>query len=371
MYRMHSCYLSYERLKEITETQKPYRGTTNKYPIDKRSASYKYFTVEKEGDNDVYHITYYEEHNHVDITKQEYDTYIACGVKCSTYTPYQETEAKYFRVDSRPNLLGIVRPDNTFEYVKSHDNPNHFVSYGQGENILLSSWLCADQRRSGSQGGTVVGKLKPASSYSTPMPDKYEVFHPVFKGLRINLNDFSVHPSCHYKTTSKKVNRKAGKELLKGYETFYKVCETMLTPMEYKTFIEVAVDVIKETKLSHKSLDSYYISTEDTKLLAEIADRIKDEAPLDAFIMYSVAYDTNGMWQRVRNVGKSNYWTSNGAEMFLPKLFVSVRRVLNKQFYKKNPSVLTEVDNKMGEYYPPCAWGVDLFVNGVEVNQYC
>jgi hypothetical protein len=370
MYGIYDCLLSYDRLKDITKTQKPYRGTANKYPIDKRTASYKYFTVEKEGDDEVYHISYYEVHDHVEVTKEEYVDLNNKGIKTSSYTPYQETVARYFRVNSKPNLLGIVRPDDTFEYVKSHDNPDHHTSYNQGENILLSTWLDCDQRRSGSQGGTVVGRFKPTSSYSTPMPEKYEVFHPVFRGLRINLNDFSIHPSCHYKTTSKKVNRKAGKELLKGYETFYKVCETMLTPMEYKTFIDVAVDVIKESDLSQESLSSYYTSAEDTKLLAESADRIKDEAPLDAFIMYSVAYDINGMWQRVRNVGKNNYWTSNGAEMFLPKLFASVKRVMNKQFYKKNPSVLTEVDNEMGKYYPPCAWGVDLFVNGVETNQY-
>ena len=370
MYGIYDCLLSYDRLKDITKTQKPYRGTTNKYPIDKRTASYKYFTVEKEGDDDVYHISYYEVHDHVEVTKEEYEDLNAKGIKTSTYTPYQETEAKYFRVSTEPNLLGIVRPDNTFEYVKAHVNPNHHVGYGQGENILLSTWLQADQRRSGSQGGVIVGRWKPDTSYRTPMPDRYEAFHPVFKGLRINMSDFSVHPSCHYKTTSKKVNRKAGKELLKGYETFYKVCETMLTPMEYKTFIEVAVDVIKESNLSQESLSSYYTSAEDTKLLAETAERIKDDAPLDAFIMYSVAYDTNGMWQRVRNVDKNNYWTSSGAEIELAKLFASVKRVMNKQIYKKHPSILTEVDNKMGEYYPPCTWGVDLFVNGIETNQY-
>ena len=370
MYGIYDCLLSYDRLKDITKTQKPYRGTTNKYPIDKRTASYKYFTVQKEGDDDVYHISYYEVHDHVEVTKEEYVDLNAKGIKTSTYTPYQETVARYFRVNIEPNLLGIVRPDNTFEYVKAHVNPNHNVGYGQGENILLSTWLQADQRRSGSQGGVIIGRWKPDTSYRTPMNERYEAFHPVFKGLRINMRDFSIHPSCHYKTTSKKVNRKAGKELLKGYETFYTVCETMLTPMEYKTFIEVAVDVIKESGIPQESLDNYYTSLEDTKFLSETADRIKDDAPLDAFIMFSVAYDINGMWQRVRNVGKNNYWTSNNAEMFLPKLFVSVRRVLNKQFYKKNPSVLTEVDNKMGEYYPPCAWGVDLFVNGVEVNQY-
>jgi hypothetical protein len=46
-----------------------------------------------------------------------------------------------------------------------------------------------------------------------------------------------------------------------------------------------------------------------------------------------------------------------------------MKRKINKELYKRNPSVMKLTEYVPYEAYPPSEWGVDIFVNGVEVEQ--
>jgi hypothetical protein len=50
-------------------------------------------------------------------------------------------------------------------------------------------------------------------------------------------------------------------------------------------------------------------------------------------------------------------------------VFSNLKRKLNKELYKSNPSVMKLIDYVPNEVYPPSEWGVDVFVNGKEVEQ--
>jgi hypothetical protein len=46
-----------------------------------------------------------------------------------------------------------------------------------------------------------------------------------------------------------------------------------------------------------------------------------------------------------------------------------MKRKINKELYKRNPSVMKLTEYEPNKAYPPSEWGVDVFVNGVEVEQ--
>ena len=65
--------LEWDRLTNISKTVKPYRGTTNRFPIDKRTHNTKCFYVEERNGEQVYVITYGFRHNEHYHTKEEYE----------------------------------------------------------------------------------------------------------------------------------------------------------------------------------------------------------------------------------------------------------------------------------------------------------
>jgi hypothetical protein len=75
------------------------------------------------------------------------------------------------------------------------------------------------------------------------------------------------------------------------------------------------------------------------------------------------------MFSRLRafNGNGSSYYNR---EVDLDVVFSNLKRKLNKELYKRNPSVMKLTEYVPNEVYPPSEWGVDVFVNGVEVEQY-
>ena len=147
-------YLNYERLKEITKIASPYRGSTNRYPIGKRTQNNKYFLEEKEGDEIIYRIIYGNSWTTTEITKEEY--IVAKNNNDPDVYEQEDWNSKdkiYRRYKRKPNELGIVRPDNTFEFTKSLAN-----GYGQGDKQILSGWSAGYLYSSSRQGGMEIGR---------------------------------------------------------------------------------------------------------------------------------------------------------------------------------------------------------------------
>jgi len=122
--------LSYERLEHIAKTNKPYRGTTNEFPLTKRAHSYKRFFRETDAKGEAYFRIIYG-YKYVDryITKTEYDTMQAKGLYVRVETQ-ADNSVKYIVWDRNWDEIGIVRKDNTFELTATnmHQGTRYFIS---------------------------------------------------------------------------------------------------------------------------------------------------------------------------------------------------------------------------------------------------
>ncbi len=339
--------LSWNRLTNITKTTKPYRGSDNRYPIASRTHNTKCFYVEELNGERVYRVTYGFIHDRINCTKEEYDA------DPENIHVYERDEGnEYVRYITKPSTLGIVRMNLTFEITG--------FSYGQGDNQIMTSWSNGIFYKSSRHGGMIYREGNPRS-YGNGIT----LFHPIFKGMRVNVDSMKPHESSVYKVVGKKVNRKVGNEFLKRYETFYSVNEAMLKTMEWKGFLETAVDVVKPHV---DNADNWWMSVDQRESLLKFANENIDVAPLDAGIAFMCAYDVQDLFRRVRSVMRSeNYWSS---ELDPVNLYTNLKRKLNKELYRSHPEVMTLVEHDMGYPYPASEWGVDIYVNGKEVEQY-
>lgn len=143
---------SFAEIEHIASTAKPYRGTSNKYPLGARKYSNRYFLFN--GD-------------HADIH----------------YGGYKKSH--------------MIRwhKDNSIEFTQS--------SFGRGQNQLLCAlldpfYVTTDIK----QGGDVI-----------ILKTEVSKVYPIFKGLRLMVKDFTLHPTVSYKAEYAVVDKKASKAL--------------------------------------------------------------------------------------------------------------------------------------------------------------
>jgi hypothetical protein len=174
------------------------------------------------------------------------------------------------------------------------------------------------------------------------------------------------HKDSIYQVVGKRVNRKEGKEFLKRYEDFYKVNEVMLKAMDYKSYMETAHDIASSLEIP---TDRWRPYNEDHEKLITYAESCINSAPLDAGVAFALAYEVKDVWSRLRAfTGAGNNYYSREVE--LESIFTNLKRKLNNELYRKNPTVMNLVEHQMGSLYPASQWGIDIYVNGKEVEQY-
>lgn len=344
-------YLNYERLKNITKTVKPYRGSTNRFPIGSRTQNTKFFLVENdETGEEVYRIVYGYCHNSEEITKEEYDAAKSAGDKdVSEYTWYNPVQ--YKRHTKIPHQLGIVRSDNTFEF----NNTNGY--YGQGSNMLLSRWSAGYFYSSSRHGGMVYRERRTnADGFG-----QHYLFHPIFDGMRIHIESGEVHESSQYRVVGSRVSRKDSKEFLSRYSTFYKVAEVMMKTMDYYTLLTTANDIVHEaTGKSVKDL-GYWPSEDFAKELRLKADDLVDSAPLDAALLYCVGLKLyrGDLWRTMQRVADGQTpWTDKDSS----DVFVNLKRNLNRHLFEVNPECMKQVEFESGKQYPQSDWNYEIYV---------
>jgi hypothetical protein len=336
--------LSWNRLTDITKTQKPYRGTTNRYPVGNRTQNTKNFYVDEINGEKVYRITYGTRHIEHFVTKEVYD---AEPDKYHERTWMDDETKRYCFYEPIPYELGVVRSDNTFEFTAVH-------GYGQGNNSVISSWSCGYFFNSSRHGGMVY------------RDNSRGIFHPIFKGMRMEIDTMQPHKDSIYQAVGKRVNRKEGKEFLKRYEDFYKVNEVMLKAMDYKSYMETACDVVSSLEID---MGKWQLYNDDREKLITYAESCINSAPLDAGVAFALAYDVKDVWSRARaSTGTGHSYYSREVE--LESVFTNLKRKLNTELYRKNPTVMKLVEYEMGSLYPASQWGIDIYVNGKEVEQY-
>jgi aspartate 1-decarboxylase len=324
--------LSYERLEQITKVEKPYRGTTDRYPVGNRRHNLKNFFVREEDGVKVFDVTYGTRFKSYPLTKDEYEAMkLVSADKVHQYDYGDRIE--YIRYEVLPFRIGTVYPAGYFQF-------NGDSYYGQGDRAFLSDcsngWFANDSRRGG-----MVWTFGRKAGYRCV---------PIFKGMRIsttNADNFEVLDD--YVVVGKKVNRKVGKDLLGGYETFYKTAETMCKAMSRELFLGTAKEIIEEEQ-------------RDYKKFFEEAEARRDQAPLDAMILYALSMGVGKIDQQIR---QPSWYQCEPHE-----IFCNLKRKMNNGLYREHPEVFTPVHYGKGEAYPPSIWGYEVMVNGEVQQQY-
>lgn len=338
-------YLDYRRLSSITNSVSPYRGSLNRYPVGNRKENRKYFLVGEEDEQKVFNIVYGSRHVRKYVSKDEYITLSAQGRAVGVETG---EDAKYFLWEVAPNIIGVVRPDNSFEF--SADG------YGQGDNQILSSYSKGyfnyDSRRNGLLYCEGTGVVKYHDG---------DYVIPIYRGLRVNCE--TMRPLEPIKVIGKSVDRKASKKLLAKYDDFYKISEVMCKAMDVDTFVSTCLSVLEDHGYPMPTIHGYGRENTFSQRLA-LAESLISTAPTDAMFLYVYTFDAGRMHYCIGSGGKY------GKPESLIEVFDAMKRRLNKHLYKTNLSIFRDVEYEPGKRMPASEWGYTLFVNDKEVTQY-
>jgi len=337
--------LNYTRLNGISNSVSPYRGSVNRFPIASRRHNTKYFLVREEEGQRVFDIVHGSNWKHITLTKAEHDNLAKQGsTKLRSYQQHDGTW-EYYTYEVSPNILGVVRPDNTFEFTSEN--------YGQGDRGILSTYGHGELSTNSRMGGMVwTGRLHGNGTRGA---------YPIYKGMRVNCE--SMQPTKPITVVGRKVDRKVGKDLLAGYTDFYMTTEVMTKAMDYEVFVKTMLEVVSE----HVPDNDFYL---DHKVYTSIADKLVDTAPLDSAMLYIFAWDIGNMRWNLRRFSDTNFSRYSAHEDTPHTMFLNLKRRLNKEIYKANETVFKKVEYVNGEMYPPSEWGYTVMVDGQEVKQY-
>ena len=338
--------LKYERLKRITETQKPYRGTTDKYPFSDRKHNYKYFVpVEVNGEIE-YHVGYYHKWYTNDMTGDEFnarkDSMDKKELKQwheksewdSNARAYQNT-GTYERNFKNPKVDLIVRSDNTVEIVT--DN------FHQGMRMIFSAYSYSNGvfQSSVNHGGIVYGRRD----------NGVDIRLPIFKHMRFNMDTMQVHPSAHYIATYRTVDRKLSKEAMNLYKDKLNGAFAFITCMDKESFREDIDSVTKE--LIPDNITSYYWGSESQNKAEKLADSIFFEKPVEAIYLYMKSF----------HVG---YYLSSMAH---PSDWIKVfKKKFAKYIHAKHETFSKEYLTHL-ENFKSSQWNIDVTINGKMVER--
>ena len=339
--------VNYTRLNSISNSVSPYRGSLNRFPIGNRRQNSKYFLVGEENGERVFNIVHGQHWKHVPLTKEEYEELEKQG--SPRLNKYQDGDGSwtYYKYEVKPNILGVVRSDNTFEFTGGR--------YGQGDRGIMSDYstgyFATDSRR----GGMIWrGRLNGNGDWG---------IMPIYHGMRIHCE--TMRPTKPITVVGRKVDRKVGKDLLAGYKDFYAITEVMTKAMDYEVFAKTMVEVLSE-HIGESNLGSMLNWT----VCADKAKTLIDDAPLDAAMLYIYGWDVGSMRWNIRRFMDTSYGRYSAYEDTPHDMFINLKRRLNKEIYKQNDKVFKKVEYTDCEMYPPSEWDYTIMVDGVEVTQY-
>lgn len=353
----------YKVLDQITQTTNPYRGTKNRYPIDNRKHSHKYFISDYLDGEKVFRIFYGKTYQAVYLPSNE----IVAQAKARGEYVYQpENGTMPFYHEMRPNEVGIVRPDNTFEFTinRLHQGTCMFI------NDFMDGWVY----RSSRHGGFV---------YNASIKNCTEqVFHPVFKGLRFGLGENKdVHEVSKYQLFGRSVNRKESKQLMSKYVDMFKVSEIMAKTMRPEDFVMTAVEVMNEAykiDLANMPNSYHHVDDEEEDGVMTVAEEQVSSKPLDSLLLFGRHLNVDGLQfhrlfhqaRRITGNASSGYSDYYGRLLDPLTAVEAVKRKLSKVLYERNPEVMNVRELEAGKPYPQSDWGFTITVNGKEVEQY-
>jgi hypothetical protein len=335
--------LSYESLKWVHENNKPYRGT-DKYPITHRAHSYKHFVPQVVDGRTEYHVYYSWNWRDLDITNAEYDKLNISEQK--NYVRKWGSTTHWTKWEKVANKIGIVRDDNTFEFVANnlHQGIRHFLTRQFRSNVY------ADCKR----GGVI-------------LHNRYDgIFVPIYRGMVVDATSFK--PVKDYEVIIRRVSRKDGKSALKQYEDFLKLAGTMAKASDRKQFLLDMADEVRRALGNDKV--NRWISPQEAESLIKIA---MDNVNTDEYgAMLMLCYADNVGWVRsaVEKVASNLSWGAYSSDAMTPESWFDLMKTkFSRKIYKEHDT-FTKTVYKYGDRYPQSTWGVEVLVDGKEVDQY-
>ena len=344
-------HLTYEKLSSILKDVKPYRNT-DRYPLASRTHRGKYMIPKEVNGKTEFHVCYHWKHDAIDITHAAYMALPANEQeKYHWYDQWNHAnqnlpdEAKiYRRYERTPNTVGIIRDDNTAEFVAEN--------FGQGDRGFLSSFSYGYFSTSVRKGGGLYKRYGQKDQ-------------PIFKGLRINILTNELHESCDYEIISRVVDRKKAKHVLADYERPFTIAEAMIKGYSLETFFndlnamqEMVDEKYKEVNL-HARGDKY--KEEGIKLLKT------DEVGGAMLLMIHKDYSLANRAERYVRSNAIDPWVRNYGEPI--DYFLRMKKNVHREIYKQCDA-LKERIHKHGDHIPTSTWDVDIMLNGEIVKPY-
>ena len=357
--------LSYERLSNIVKNNKPYRGSTNRYPLMRRKHSYKCFFVEKDAQgNDEYHIAYQYEYKRRILTTKEAEEYKSAN-KWAHENPLGDGSTEYYVYDRYRKILGIVRNDNTMEFTTS--------SMHQGERMFLTWVNDGEVISSVRHGGTIYREYE--RDHSKPTDDnpygkqvywKDTMIVPLFKGQRIDID--TAKSVINYEVHLPYVNRKRSKEALEAHKNDLNFMETLFKTMSSDIFTSEMKDVYDKVfiNIENKPMYSSHRYGEDSA--GRMMLRYAKETLATNFYesMYAMMMGLNILGSWSVGAGNNSYRLYNSNPL---EYFKATKAKLVKQINIEKETLDTKV-YKPNEVYPSNAWDIKILVDGKEVKCY-
>ena len=357
-----NCILDYARLERVTQGEKPYRGTTNRYPLEERRYAEKCFKEETLNGEKVYRVYRDSCYEAKFITIEEYNAMPKAKQK-RVHPDAQDRPdelRRYKMYERTPCEVGIVYPDNSFEFTAKFD-----WGIPQGLKMAMSyNWLNSVTLRTSSKhggallsGGGVVG-------------NNYRFTHPMFNGLRVYVNTLELHESCSYEVLGYKTNNKAVKAVFEPYKESFTVADVMFRNMRDEDIIEMVKEVTPEGLTSSYSYHNYL---EERKAEYDIIlnNHVEELAvnPLLSTLGLASLGNVNKIREHVR--WAINYSRPTLTGLNRATLVANTAKAFKHKLCREDrDTLLVKVAYKPTEKFPASIWGNEVRVTGILVEQY-
>ena len=365
---MLSSYISYKRLTDIrlAPEVKPYRGSTNRFPIYRRKDSYKYFMVEEIDGEVCYKIFNRYAYRREEVLQD--DPSSLRHNPSNTGTWISAEDGKEYRHVRIRNELGIVRPDNTFEYTRPSTGIGHRWGISDINIVHGDRHWYRGAGYSKKRGGLVYCTGAGSGSKDD------QSYTPIFEGMRVNIDTGILHKDSKYTVVGRKVNRTRAKKIMGQFDDFIIMSAAMSHEVTYKILLDMVLPHLVLLDL----VTGYHMTNERKQPLIKKALSMRDESPLEAFAMLCAAHDIHRIWDNAKSLYE---WKGEGkTETSFP---IRVRHdwdgslsyrllmaIFRRTVLLANPSAFDEVRYEAEEYYPSTKWGYKVYVGEKEVNQY-
>jgi hypothetical protein len=346
---------NYESLDLITKNVKHFRGDPTRFPThgnSYRRHNHKCFYVDVINGERVFRIAYGQTWTRHEITKEQYEDRVARNLPASADEKWDyviqpdgssqwgttgEKDYNYYEI--KPCELGVMYPDNTFEFTMD-------ASMGQGVRMYFSHWILRGYMYSSSrQGGVLI--VQDGNRY------------PVVKGMRVNLSTMELHSSQSISIARESVNRKKAKGLLAKYDDMFKVSNSMIGNMDGKVLTEIAREVLGTTHddrppTNHFANFNYH---DHNKLLSDAEKYLSERDYLGSALIY--AYLSGN-----KELNYSLRWKSD----LNPRAVLGYEKQFRKTIYRINKPF--NYDEVPFGHLPPTEWRYVIKINNEQATQY-